>query len=538
MICSGKIMNKISVLVCGIVGSSSIWVGGVSTAQQTNELNPSHNPNMQSTSPIYIGWSETDITPLQPVMLQGQFYARLSEEVLSPLTATALVLESADSVAIMVSCDLVAISEGLLNSVREGLKSHGFAHARQVVLNATHTHTGPLLPGGRFGEGKGFVTWSHPDAPAREEVLAFVSERIVNSILEAWEHRQPGAIAFGLGHAVIARNRRWVEMDGTGIMYGDSRNEKLDHIEGYEDHDLNLLATYDLEGDLTGIMVNVAAPSQVLEHGFFLSSDYWHDTRAELRKKFGDNLKILPQCSAAGDLAPFRIKEHIYNFRAEERMQQLKGRDACAEIAKRITRAVEEVLPVIHAARETHPLFKHHVVTVEIPFNQVNEASVAREAENAEKLFALYEGEKQKLENDPALRENPRWYKMVSRHYNMALWHKRVVERARRVRENPTWNIDIHLIRLGDMAIATNPFEYYLDFGIRIKARSPAVQTFLVQLCGEGSYVPSARSVKAGGYGSVPASNTFGVEAGEVLCTQTLLELNKLWDVEVEVTAR
>ena len=35
------------------------------------------------------------------------------------------------------------------------------------------------------------------------------------------------------------------------------------------------------------------------------------------------------------------------------------------------------------------------------------------------------------------------------------------------------------------LAIATNRFELCLDFGIRIKARSKAVQTFVVQIAGQ-----------------------------------------------------
>ena len=41
---------------------------------------------------------------------------------------------------------------------------------------------------------------------------------------------------------------------------------------------------------------------------------------------------------------------------------------------------------------------------------------------------------------------------------------------------------EVHIIRLGSVAIATNPFELFLDYGNQIKARSLAEQTFLVQL--------------------------------------------------------
>jgi len=37
---------------------------------------------------------------------------------------------------------------------------------------------------------------------------------------------------------------------------------------------------------------------------------------------------------------------------------------------------------------------------------------------------------------------------------------------------------------MGDVAITTNPFELFVDFGVQIKACSPALQTFVVQLVG------------------------------------------------------
>ena len=85
------------------------------------------------------------------------------------------------------------------------------------------------------------------------------------------------------------------------------------------------------------------------------------------------------------------------------------------------------------------------------------------------------------------------------------------------------------MLRLGDLAVATNPFEYYLDFGIRIKARSPAAQTLLVQLAGGGTYCPSPRSLAGGGYGSLPASNPVGPEGGKVLVERTVEVIDKLW---------
>ena len=84
-------------------------------------------------------------------------------------------------------------------------------------------------------------------------------------------------------------------------------------------------------------------------------------------------------------------------------------------------------------------------------------------------------------------------------------------------------------MRIGDAVFATNSFEFYLDYGDRIKGGSKAVQTFLVQLsAGRGSYLPSLRSGTAG-YGSWPSSCIVSCEGGNMLAAETIAEINKLF---------
>ena len=61
-----------------------------------------------------VGWGRVDMTPPGRSLLQGQFYARLSEGTTSPLFATALALEVCDPAgrceqAVLVSCDVTVI---------------------------------------------------------------------------------------------------------------------------------------------------------------------------------------------------------------------------------------------------------------------------------------------------------------------------------------------------------------------------------------------------------------------------------------------
>ncbi len=96
---------------------------------------------------------------------------------------------------------------------------------------------------------------------------------------------------------------------------------------------------------------------------------------------------------------------------------------------------------------------------------------------------------------------------------------------------DPAFPIEVHAVRLGDLAIVTNPFELFLDYGIRIKAHSPATQTFVVQLAGGGpaGYLPTQRSVAGGAYGAVPASTNIGPEGGEKLVEWSVDAVRRLF---------
>jgi hypothetical protein len=77
--------------------------------------------------------------------------------------------------------------------------------------------------------------------------------------------------------------------------------------------------------------------------------------------------------------------------------------------------------------------------------------------------------------------------------------------------------------------ICSNPFELFCEYGIRIKARSKATQTFILQMSGFGSYLPTARAQAAGSYSAIPQSNLIGPEGGQMLVDKTVEIIDELW---------
>lgn len=92
------------------------------------------------------------------------------------------------------------------------------------------------------------------------------------------------------------------------------------------------------------------------------------------------------------------------------------------------------------------------------------------------------------------------------------------------------YQAELHFLRIGDVAVATNPFECYTDYSLRIKAQSPAVQTMVVQLtAGCAGYLPTKRAVAGGGYSARIVDGVVGPEGGDVYVDQSVKALADLW---------
>lgn len=338
------------------------------------------------------------------------------------------------------------------------------------------------------------------------EFIEFLTDKVGGAAVEAWKARRPAGVSWALGHAVLGYNRRAVFSDGRATMYARLDRPEFMGIEGYEDHAVELFFVWTPERRLSGIGVNVACPSQVAESQHYISADFWDDARKELRRRYGRDLFVFPMIGAAGDQSP-----HVQIRKAAEaRMRQRLGISETEQIARRIARAVEEVYPAAAADIRTAVPFAHRVEELRLPVRKVTEADL----EWARQEYA-------RLEKAPAAQPNR--FRLMRR-------AQEVMERYRRQDRETEFPIELHVLRLGETAIATNPFELFLDFGLRIKARSRAEQTFVVQLaCDSAGYLPTAKAVAAGGYGAEIPSNKVGPEGGQALVDRTVAIIDSMF---------
>ncbi len=492
---------------------------------------------------IKIGWSEVSIVPEgRRVILDGQFYERISGEVETPISVTALALECGDDHMIFVSCDLSATSSVFLNMVRDRLPDDCGFDKSKIMINAIHTHTSMGYAniadslGGRSldilkklkPERVEYVPLAHDESSniiRGEEAREFLIERIVRAVTEAWSNRSEGAYAFGFGRAAVGLCRRVCYDDGSAKMWGKTNDANFTELESGNDSGIELMFTYDTDKKLTGVVANVACPAQVLQHQNFISSDYMGKVKGLIREKYGDDVNFLGLISPAGDMCPIDLirwvpspvckndpnipQDKAIERRADPSMFDIKG---CEKAAKRIANeifwALDDVTEYV-----TETTLTHKNLTVDMPLRRVTIEEYEKAKKTINDFFATY-GDTINFKDNANL-----------------LIHSGTIIRYNLQQRINVYPVEVHIMRLGDVAFATNPYELFLNYGNQIRARSKAKQTFLVQLCcGCYGYLPTEEAEKGSHYSAFVGSGHSGHVGGELLVRKTLQEINALFD--------
>ncbi len=502
---------------------------------------------------LKIGWSEKDISTDKPVGIGGQFYIRVSKGVLDSLTVTSLTVENNGDYVIFLECDMTNVPNGVLKAIKEKVSAkNSEIDTSKILMNCTHTHTAPILG---FGDDIGAwgkfsdIPFDGVEVTKPSEYTEFFIEKCVEAVCESYENRNDGQIAYGYGYAVVAHSRRVVysknlgenatdplsrARDGYAKMYGKTNDPDFSHYEAGSDHYSNFMFTFDKSGKLTGAIVNIPCPSQNCEVEYYLSGDFWHDVRAQLREKYG-NIYVLPQCAAAGDLAP----RTLHYRKAEQRRYRLKypnykPKDDLVdpyqmwhrkEISERICDSFDEVYAWAKTQKYDNPTVVHNVKNIELDKRLVSKEEYEYYKQETEQrmknLSFISTGDK-----DEDLKEN-------TEKIRYALAYVDILDRYKTQKTEKTHKTDIHTIKIGEIAFASNQFELFMDFQHRIQARSPFIQTFIVELsvpsnCGSGSYLATERAANNKGYSAFIISNIVSPKGGEQLVEETLTELNKL----------
>ncbi len=499
-------------------------------------------------SKIKIGWSEVDITPKKGVKisLAGQFFERITDEVESPLGITAFALESGDDQMIICGCDLIGIPANLNAMVKENLKDKLPISPDKVIISAIHTHTSYVFPrpnvlAWKLRNQDPTTSRSYlqenlpPDMEYKplvsnekcmpgEEVLQMLIEKISEAAITAWNNRKPAFYQNAFGRAVVGMNRRAVYDDGSAKMWGETNMANFDSLEAGNDSGIELIYTYDENKELSGVIANIACPSQVVEHRSFISSDYWGKVRENLRNKFGRDIKVLGLCSAAGDQCPRDLirwvepetpiddpnikRNYLVERRADPSMFDVSG---LRVVGRRISNEIISVFEELGNDFKDEGLLVHETIELSLPLRKVTIEEYEKAKAAIDNFIEKNRGRRASFEDTAAMHV-----------------YSGAITRYRQQQLVNTVEMEVHIARFGDVAFCTNPFELFLDYGNQIRARSKAKQTFIIQLaCGTAGYLPTKKAEEGSHYSAYVSSGTVGHIGGDMLVRETLERINK-----------
>ncbi len=493
---------------------------------------------------IKIGWSSVDITPKDKIGLAGQFFERISDEVESPIAAIAMAVESNGEAMIICAVDLVSIQNDLYSDVKERVAAATGISGEKVILSAIHTHTSYVYKKSKKTTEKdaSFVATenilnrfvpkemqytplvSGAECMSPDAAYDFLLEKISEACINAWNNREYAYYKNAFGRVAVGMCRRVSYDDGSAKMWGDTNHANFTELEGGNDSGIELIYTYDKDKNLTGVVANIACPAQVVEHRSFISSDYWGKVRENLKNKFGRDIMVLGLCSAAGDQCPRDMirwvnpetpiddpnikREEYIERRADPSMFDISGLKL---VGRRISNEIISVFEELDGELLDEAILTHETFDITMPLRRVTVKEYNEAVEKIESYVAKNAGKPMTFEENAALHI-----------------YSGTIARYERQKTQNTYKDEIHVIRFGDIAIATNPYELFLDYGNRIRARSLAKQTFLIQLaCGSRAYLPTEKAERGSHYSAYVSSGETGHEGGDILVRETLERINK-----------
>ncbi len=486
---------------------------------------------------LKIGWGVVDITPKEKISLAGQFFERISDEVESELKATAFAVESNGEAMIICSVDIVSVGDNLHAAVKQKVSETLGISPSKIIINAIHTHTSYVYDRGTK-TAKSFLEKVLPEdmkyvplvsgeaCMSPKAALEFLIEKISEACILAWNNRKSAYYKPAFGRVAVGMCRRVCYDDGSAKMWGDTNHANFEALEGGNDSGMELIFTYDDNKKLNGVISNIACPAQVVEHRSYISSDYWGKVRENLKAKFGYDIPVLGLCSAAGDQCPRDMirwvnpetpiddpnikRENYITRRTDPSMFDVSGLKL---VGKRISNEIISVYEELDGELLDEATLVHETLNVAMPLRRVTIAEYNEAVEKIQSFIDKNRGKKTSFEESASL-----------------YIYSGTIDRYEMQKTVNTYNDEIHIIRFGDIVIATNPYELFLDYGNKIRARSLAKQTILIQLaCGTRGYLPTEKAEKGSHYSAYVSSGKTGHEGGDLLVRTTLEHINNMF---------
>jgi hypothetical protein len=389
-----------------------------------------------------VGAHRVDITPRRAIALYGYpGVPRVATGILDPLQCAALWIEgdtSSDGV-LLISCDVVFVSRDLTQRVRNRIAQRVEIEPERILIAATHTHSGPSTV-------EALSDAFDPHVPPPDpQWLAEFEDAIVACAVAAHAARRPARFDY-----VVQR------IEGIG----GNRHDPA----GPSDADVPVLAfrSDDDRHELIAIATVVSVHPTVLHED---SPLYSGDFPGLARQHLPAGVPVLHFCGASGDQSP----RHF-----------IRGNtvDEARTLARRLADGLNEAISRMRFARET-PTISLASESVELPLRALPAEAMAADQEH------LAARSLQRLKEEGADRAAIRTAEcdLFGAQATLSLARLAASGRLDAARQSCVPAI-LSVLRIGELILVHWPGEWFVEFGLAVRAMDPAAHVVTMS-CGE-----------------------------------------------------
>lgn len=269
------------------------------------------------------GMASAIITPGEPLMLAG--YASRAEPasvVLDDLHAKALVLEDATGRrALILTADVVGFTAEVGDPIRERIAAGNGIPADRILINASHTHTGPAL-----------MLQPGQDATKNEEhtakTIAYtrkLQDICVKLAGEAVSNLKPARLSVGSGVVNFPMNRR--EFTDKGVILGVNPR-------GPVDRGVSVMRIDDADGTIVGVLFRASCHNTTFgSKDNQVSGDYAGSAQTVIERSL-PGVRAMFMQGFAGDTNPYPNSLNDPAKRPAVEIARAHGAELGAEVAR------------------------------------------------------------------------------------------------------------------------------------------------------------------------------------------------------------